>query len=141
MTPGRRTPTRHTQPTQGFSAAQGKIDKVNSVLVDVFSELTNSRNKLGSRGNKLGIPEVSTEVGTAAQGHMLGTQESSFPFCSLATAFFWCSLVAQKVKNPPAMQETQVRSLGQKDPLEKEVATHSSIFAWRIPSTEEPGEL
>lgn len=89
MTPGRRTPTRHTQPTQGFSAAQGKIDKVNSVLVDVFSELTNSRNKLASRGNKLGIPEVSTEVGTAAQGHMLGTQESSFPFCSLATAFFF----------------------------------------------------
>ena len=41
------------------------------------------------------------------------------------------------VKNPPAMQETQVRSLGQEDPLEKEMATYSSILAWRIPRTEE----
>ena len=43
------------------------------------------------------------------------------------------------VKEPPAMQEMQVPSLGQEDPLEKEVATHSSIFAWEIPWTEEPG--
>jgi len=49
----------------------------------------------------------------------------------------WASLVAQMVKNPPAMQETQVRSLGQEDPLEKEMATDSSILAWRIPRTEE----
>ena len=45
------------------------------------------------------------------------------------------------VKNLPAVQETWVRSLGQKDPLEKEMATHSSILAWRIPWTEGPGEL
>ena len=45
------------------------------------------------------------------------------------------------VKNLPAMQETWVRSLGQEDPLEKEMATHSSILAWRIPWTEEPGGL
>ena len=45
------------------------------------------------------------------------------------------------VKNPPALQETWVRSLGWEDPLEKEVATHSSILAWRIPWTEEPGGL
>ena len=45
------------------------------------------------------------------------------------------------VKNPPAMQEMWVRSLGQKDPLEKEMATHSSILAWEIPWTEEPGRL
>ena len=51
------------------------------------------------------------------------------------------SLVAQMVKSPPAMQETQVQSLGQKDPLEKERATHSSILAWEIPWTEEPGGL
>ena len=43
------------------------------------------------------------------------------------------------IKNPPAMQESQVRSLGQEDPLEKEMATHSSILAWRTPRTEEPG--
>jgi len=47
--------------------------------------------------------------------------------------------VAQMVKNPPAMQETQVRSLGEEDPLEKELATHSSILAWRILRTEEAG--
>ena len=47
----------------------------------------------------------------------------------------WASLVAQLVKNPPAMQETLVRSLGWEDPLEKGKATHSSILAWRIPWT------
>ena len=51
------------------------------------------------------------------------------------------SLVAQKVKNLPAMQETWVQSLGQEDPLEKRMATHSSILAWEIPWTEEPGGL
>ena len=49
------------------------------------------------------------------------------------------SLVAQRVKPLPAMQETWVRSLGWEDSLEKEMATHSSILAWRIPWTEEPG--
>ena len=51
------------------------------------------------------------------------------------------SLIAQLVKNLPAMQETQVQFLGQEDPLEKEMASHSSILAWRIPWTEEPGRL
>ena len=45
------------------------------------------------------------------------------------------------VKNPSAMLETWVQSLGWEDPLEEEMATHSSILAWRIPCTEEPGEL
>ena len=48
---------------------------------------------------------------------------------------------AQSVKNLPAMQETRVQFLGQEDPLEKEMATHSSILPWRIPLTEEPGRL
>ena len=51
------------------------------------------------------------------------------------------SLVAQRGKHLPAMQETWVRFLGQEDPLEKEMATHSSILAWRIPGTGEPGGL
>ena len=51
------------------------------------------------------------------------------------------SLVAQMVKNLPAVQETRVQSLGWKDPLEKGMATHSSILACRIPWTEEPGGL
>ena len=49
--------------------------------------------------------------------------------------------MAQMVKNLPAMRESWVRSLGQEDPLEKGMATHSSILAWRIPWTEEPGRL
>jgi len=49
--------------------------------------------------------------------------------------------VTQTVKNPPAMQETWVRSLGWEDPLEEGMATHSSTLAWRIPRTEEPGGL
>ena len=55
--------------------------------------------------------------------------------------FITTSLVAQTVKNLPAMQETWVLSLSQEDPLEKETATHSIILAWRIPWTEEPGGL
>ena len=51
------------------------------------------------------------------------------------------SLVAQMVKRLSAMQETQVRSLGWEDPLEKEMAAHSSILAWKIPWTVEPGRL
>ena len=51
------------------------------------------------------------------------------------------SLAAQMVENPPAMQETWIRSPGWEDPLEKEMATHSSTLAWKIPWTEEPGGL
>ena len=51
------------------------------------------------------------------------------------------SLVAQRLKRLPAMQETWVQSLGLEDPLEEGMATHSSILAWRIPWTEEPGGL
>ena len=52
----------------------------------------------------------------------------------------WASLVAQAVKNPLVTQQTWVRFLGWEDPLEKRMATHSSILAWRIPWTEEPGQ-
>ena len=53
----------------------------------------------------------------------------------------WVSLVAQKVKHLSAMWETWVRSMGQRDPLEKETATHSSTLVWKIPWTEEPDRL
>ena len=62
--------------------------------------------------------------------------------CSFSTQLihFWrASLIAQSVKNLPAMQETQVRFLGWEDPLENEMATYSSFVAWRVPWTEEPG--
>ena len=62
--------------------------------------------------------------------------------CGLALSpSIWASLVAQSVKNLPAVQETQVRSLDREDPLEKEMATHSRILAWRILWTEESGGL
>ena len=53
----------------------------------------------------------------------------------------WASLVAQMLQNLPATQETQLRSLGQEDPLEKGMSTHSSILAWRTPFTEDPAGL
>ena len=55
--------------------------------------------------------------------------------------YSWASLVAQMVKNSTAMKETQVQSLGWEDPMEKGMATHASILAWRIPWTEELGGL
>ena len=55
--------------------------------------------------------------------------------------YYQGSLVAQMVKSLPAMRETQVQSLGREDPLEKEMATYSSILAWKIPWTEGPGGL
>ena len=53
----------------------------------------------------------------------------------------WASLVAQTIRDLPVMQETWVESLGWEDPLEEERATHTSILAWKIPKTEEPGRL
>ena len=65
------------------------------------------------------------------------------PVLSLSgfTTLCRASLVAQTVKNLSAMQETMDQSLGQEDPLEKEMAIHSNVLAWRIPWTEEPGGL
>ena len=62
-----------------------------------------------------------------SQNHLLGFE--------IAQLEFQASLIAQLVKNPPAMQETPVQFLGQEDPLEKGKATHSRILAWRIPWT------
>ena len=72
-------------------------------------------------------------MGSQSVGHDLAT--------SLSKVYNGASLVAQSVKNPPALQETGIQSLGQVDPLQEGMATHSSILAWRIPWTEEPGRL
>ena len=61
--------------------------------------------------------------------------------CMCVYIYIWASEMAQRLKHLPAMQETWVQSPGKEDPLEKEMATHSSILAWRIPWTEEPGGL
>ena len=78
-------------------------------------------------------------------GHDLVTEQQihlgGLFFFKVNTNYYRASLVAQMVKNLPAMWETCVWSLSQEDPLEKGMATHSSILAWRIPWTEEPGEL
>ena len=65
----------------------------------------------------------------------------SSPFFHSFLSSIWASLVAQRLKRLPAMQESWVRSLGREDPLEKEMAPHSSTLAWKIPWTEEPGRL
>ena len=64
-----------------------------------------------------------------------------FFFLQGNSMFKWASLVAQTVKSLPTVWETRVQSLGWEDPLEKEMATHSNILAWKIPWTEEPGGL
>ena len=61
--------------------------------------------------------------------------------CDLFALYYWTSLVAQMVKHLSTVWETRVRSLGREDPLEKEMAIHSSTIAWKIPWTEEPGRL
>ena len=62
-------------------------------------------------------------------------------FTRFFLVYYWASLVAQMIKRLPAMRETRVRSLGREDPLEREMVTHSSTLAWRIPWREEPGML
>ena len=71
--------------------------------------------------------------------HKKSTKNDSL-FSSLI-CFYWAYLVTPTVKNLLAMQETQIQSLGQEDSLEKGITTRFSIFAWRIPWTEEPGGL
>ena len=68
--------------------------------------------------------------------HQLRRQDIIFRIC-----YLWASLVAQMVKSLPTMQENWVQPLGGEDPLEKEMSTHSSILAWKIPWTEEPDGL
>ena len=71
-------------------------------------------------------------------GHARALGEAPFGLESLVLR---ASLVAEMVKNLPTTQETWVQPLGQKDPLEKDLATHSSILAWRVPCTEKPAGL
>ena len=90
-----------------------------------------------------------TTIAVAGKGHNLNDHfwTISRLFLGLHVWFLACgygsvgaSLVAQRLKHLPAMWETWVQSLGQEDPMEKEMATHSNILAWRIPWTEEPGD-
>ena len=75
----------------------------------------------------------------APTARIIGLQ--SFVYYLTLMSYGWAFLRAQSVKNLPGMQETWVRFLGWEDPLEEKMTTHSSILAWRIPWTEEPGRL
>ena len=101
-------------------------------------------------GSAVVRPSTSTDVGLGSilgQGNTIPQAAQCDPKKKKKILFiifnvgFCASLVTQTVKNLPAMQETQVQSLGREDTLEKGMATHSSILAWRIPWTEEPGGL
>ena len=72
---------------------------------------------------------------------ILGLRRSTGEGINYPLQYSWASLMAKQVKNPLSMRETWVQSLDWEDPLEKGTATHSSILAWRIPWTEEPGRL
>ena len=87
----------------------------------------------------VGFPDSSVGKESACNagdpGSIPGLGRSAGEGIGYPLQYSWASLVAQLVKNPPAMLETWVRSLGQEDPLGKGKATHSSILAWRIPWT------
>ena len=87
----------------------------------------------------MGFPDISIDKESACNAGdpvwIPGSGRSTGEGMDYSLQYSWVSLVAELVKNPPAMQETWVRSLSWEDPLEKEKATHSSILAWRIPWT------
>ena len=87
--------------------------------------------------NSLGHARRMSHSQTPFLPHIHGAETS----LTLRGSWITPSLIAQLVNHLPAVQETWVRFLGREDPLEKEMATHSSILAWRIPWTEEPGGL
>ena len=97
------------------------------------------------RGGGGGFPGNSAGKESACNagdpGSIPGSGRSSGEGIGYPFQYSWSSLVAQTVKNPSAMQETWVWSLGWEDPLEEDTASHSSILAWRIPQREEPGKL
>ena len=89
----------------------------------------------------LGIQlQLKSKVAKGCDAGLKGIKITTTEFL-LSPCMYWAFLVAQMVKNLPATWETRVESLGLEYPLEKRMATHSSILAWRIPWTEEPGRL
>ena len=96
--------------------------------------------KLPCASGELRSCAITTEP-VSSRAHMPHLERSLWATNILKNIYLRASLVAQMAKNLPATQETQVQSLGWEDPLEKGTATHSSIRAWRIPWTEEPGGL
>ena len=96
-----------------------------SRLVMSFPESSAGRESACNVGDPVSIPGSGRSIG----------EEIGYPL-----QYSWAFMVAKTVKNLPAVQETWVQSMGLEDPMEKGMATHSSIPAWRIPWMEEPGE-
>ena len=115
-------------------------------LLSFLSVLFPKSYKLGrrrTRGDARGFYGLQKTCGTRISPQGMGSKGfgSSSKFLKWWSYAYWTSLVVQMVKCPFAMHETWAWSLGWEDPLEKEMATHFSILAWRIPWTEEPGGL
>ena len=95
------------------------------------------KNKMGKLIMHLGFPGSSagkeSTCNAGDPGWIPGSGRSPEEGIGYPLQYSWASLVAQRVKNPPTMWETWVRSLGWEDPLEEGMSTHSSILAWRIP--------
>ena len=95
--------------------------------------------KAGAQSGYQGFPDSSagkeSTCNAGNPGTIPGSGRSAGEGIGYPLQYSWASLVAQLLKNPPAMRETWVQSLGWEDPLEKGKATHSSILAWRIPWT------
>ena len=132
----------------GRGSRQGRASpQLTSLSLHVFQVVPEPR-RAGSEGLKC-VPQIDTlKSQTPRPGNVTSCGDEVFANVINVKSYElrWAlvqrtSLVAQTVKNPPAVQETKVRPLGQEDPLEKETATHSSTLAWRIPRTEEPGGL
>ena len=84
---------------------------------------------------------VKSTCNAGDSGSIPGSERTSGERIGYPFQYSWASLLAQMVKNLPSVEETWVQSLGWEAPLEEGLATHSSILAWRIPRTEEPGGL
>ena len=104
-----------------------------------YSCLENPMDRGAWRAAVHGVAKSWTRLSSSFQAYLLLWRVD---YLQLGTILYvWASLVAQTVKCLSAIQETWVRSLGREDPLEKEMAPHSSTLAWKIPWTEEPGRL
>ena len=90
---------------------------------------------------RLQRPTLEVFLATSTQPELPYVSGVYDKYLSKTCLFYLRYLMAQTVKRLPAMQETRVRSLGQEDPLEKEMVIHSSTLTWKIPWTEEPGRL
>ena len=123
-------------------------EELKSPLMKVKEESEKGGLKLNIQKMKIMAPGPITSwqidgetVETVSDFIFLGSKITADGDCSHEIKRRLSSLVAQRLKRLPPMQETRVRSLGREDPLEKEMAIHSSILAWKIPWMEEPGGL